>query len=165
VRVVSAPGAGATITVYLPATDARPVPVVVPTDDAAGWTHRGTALLVDDEPVVREVVRDMLSDMGLTAVTASEGEDAIALLEGLPSRFDLAILDLHMPGLPSLRVLEALRTIAPGLPVLLTSGYGPSDHVRFALEQHAGTAFLQKPYRLADLRVTLRALLGDQRSA
>ncbi len=157
-RVASALGEGTTITVYLPATDATPHARDEARVEAVDWRAVGTALLVDDEPAVREVVGMMLEDIGFAAVPASEGEDAIGLFETRPSRFDLVVLDLHMPGLPTLEVLAALRAIRPDLPALLTSGYGPSDDVKEAVRAPA-TAFLQKPYRLIDLRGALKTLL------
>ncbi len=158
-RVDSEPGRGTTITVYLPATDATPRERVEERVVAADWRGSGTALLVDDEPAVREVVGMMLEDIGFTVVPASEGEDAVGLLETKPSRYDLALLDLHMPGMPSLETLGALRVVRPGIPVRLTSGYGPSEEVQAAVREPA-TGFLQKPYRLGDLRGSLRAILG-----
>jgi Response regulator containing CheY-like receiver, AAA-type ATPase, and DNA-binding domains len=68
------------------------------------------------------------------------------------------ILDLLMPEMPGLQVLQELRQRFPELPVLLSSGYAPDEQVRQALALPR-TAFLQKPYTLAQLEQALAHLL------
>lgn len=161
-KVASAPGRGTSITVYLPVSAARPPARAEAGGAALEWNGAGTALLIDDEPATREVVGMMLEEVGITAVPASEGDDAISLFETKPSRFDLVILDLHMPGRPPLETLRALRAIRPALPVLLTSGSEPPDEVKRAIRSPA-MAFLQKPYRLVELRAAVKSLLRPDR--
>ena len=91
-------------------------------------------LVVDDEEEVGEVVADILTTAGHTAVVARSGQEAVSRLGA--ERFDLVFTDLAMPGMTGWQVARAVKDRAPGVPVVLVSGFG----VEVAPEELAGAA-------------------------
>src|SRR5262245_47454890 len=97
-----------------------------PSQDATSpdpGTHavpRGSILVVDDEPGVREVVAEMLCDAGYVVETAGHARDAIALLEG--REYDAVLSDVNMPDVDGLAFLRAVRERDLDVPVILMSG-------------------------------------------
>ena len=155
IKVHSEPGAGTTIRVFLPATQESPQ--VTETARGTGdWRGHGRVLLVDDEDEVRSVGGELLKALGFTVVTAADGEEAVQRFS--ESRdFSFVILDLTMPRMDGEQCYRALRSIEPGVQVIIASGYSEQEVTRkFAGE--AVTGFVQKPYSLATLRDAVRKL-------
>jgi signal transduction histidine kinase len=160
IQVDSAVGVGTTIRVMFPAS-AKPVPDEL-TRGAVRSLHGGerTALVVDDEEMVREVIRNVLLANGLRVVTARDGFEALELLEGRPELIDLVLLDLTMPGMDGSAALEKIRSIDSNVPVVLMSGYDEKDAtLRFGDGSLAG--FLQKPFDASALMGTIEQVLAD----
>ncbi|MEO3434475.1 PAS domain S-box protein [Inquilinus sp. CAU 1745] len=112
----------------------------------------GTALLVDDEDLVRMSTADMLIDLGFEVIEAGSAEEALRLVgEGLKP--DLLVTDHLMPGMTGVELADALRSGQPELPVLVVSGYAEADGVA------AGLPRLTKPFRNAELAASLAALV------
>ena len=111
----------------------------------------GTALLVDDEELVRLTTADMLIDLGYEVAEAASAEEALRLLdEGLqPS---LLVTDHLMPGMNGAELARLVGSRRPGLPVLIVSGYAEADGVA------PGLARLTKPFRNSELASSLAAL-------
>ncbi len=120
----------------------------------------GRVLVVDDEESVREFMRDLLENWGLTVALAAGGVQAKAMLDAAPDSVDLVITDQTMPRLTGLDLASHLRSIRPGLPVILYSGYleGMSEDDAKA----AGvSALLRKPVQPAELFDLLQRLLSS----
>ena len=156
-HVASAPGQGSTFTLLLP-----PSPETVAAANAVpdkARQYSGKALVIDDESTVRDSTAGLLATLGFTVVTADNGANGIAQFCTGPADFALVLLDLTMPGLNGEDTLASLRTIAPGVRVLLISGY--SENARAArLAGAAPTGFLQKPFTRDALELKLRELLN-----
>ena len=111
----------------------------------------GTALLVDDEDLVRMSTADMLMDLGYTVVEASSGEEAVRLVaDGL--RPDVLVTDHLMPGMTGVELARDLRSRRPDLPVLIVSGYAEAEGLGSEI------ARLTKPVRNAELAESLSSL-------
>jgi len=167
VRVASAPDAGATFTVLLPAAGVRRA--VGPRQRARSKEPAAAAapdqqriLVVDDEQHVRKVASQLLRAGGYAVTTATDGEEAVERLEADPGGFDLVLLDMTMPGFDGLEVLEVIRRLRPDLPVLLSSGYG-RERVRHVLNEDPACSFIQKPYRRRELLASAAAMLRAPR--
>ena len=122
--------------------------------------RRACVLVAEDEDRVRELAINVLDAHGFAAIGARQGAEALSLLREHAAEIDAVLLDLSMPVLDGLSVLEELRRENPSLPVVVTSGYAstPGD-----LESSA-VSFLPKPYRGEHLIARLRALLADRES-
>jgi two-component system nitrogen regulation response regulator NtrX len=111
-------------------------------------------LVVDDEAPIREVLIDFLTDHGFEAHGAMNGKQALSLVASL--RPQVILLDVSMPGLSGIEVLEKLRGRTPAPAVIMISGHADQDIALKALELGAFD-FIQKPL---DLRYLERTLLA-----
>jgi two-component system, cell cycle sensor histidine kinase and response regulator CckA len=114
-------------------------------------------LIVEDADLVRELVADTLESYGYRVLSASRGDEALALVESHDGDIDLLLTDVVMPGMNGGQLAERLVALQPSIKVLFTSGY-PDDVVR----RHGGAVahdFLAKPYLPEDLARMIRRLL------
>jgi putative two-component system response regulator len=105
-------------------------------------------LVIDDEPIIRDLMVEILADAGHEVVGAETAARALELLRD--GDFSLVISDIMMPGLSGLELLETLREIRPSLPVVLVTGAGTYEHLREALARGAGGLVL-KPFSHGEL--------------
>ena len=159
IDIVSAPGAGATLRIYLPRADlSEAAPAAVASHDVSGGSEN--ILVVEDDESVRSSVCATLAGLGYQVQSASDAEAAWQLLqEGVPA--DLLFTDVVMPGgLSAPDLVRAALALRPGLAVLYTSGY-TRDAVL-----HAGAGvealLLKKPYRREQLAEKVREALARQ---
>lgn len=146
----SNPGLGTTVELWLPSTDEQ-VTTAAETEDAPAQKGCGTALLVDDEELVRTSTADMLADLGYTVIEASAAEEALKLLEqGL--RPTIVVTDHLMPGLNGTDFARVVAGRLPGVPTLIISGYAEVEGVAPDLPR------LVKPFRQLDLAAKLAEL-------
>jgi CheY-like chemotaxis protein len=120
-------------------------------------SDRETILLAEDEPVVRDVVRETLERRGYVVLDGGDAPQALALAAGHRGRIDLLLSDVSMPGMNGVELAERLREQRPGLPVLLMSG-APETDVIGHIASEPGICFIAKP-------VTSTALLDAVRAA
>lgn len=116
-------------------------------------------LVIDDEPGIRQTLAGILSDEGHKPTTADSGEEGIA--QFAREEFDLVILDLWLPGMDGLNVLERLRN-AGGPPVIVISGHGNVDTAVRATRLGAYD-FLEKPLSLERVLLTVSHALADKK--
>ncbi|MBI9083242.1 MAG: cache domain-containing protein [Desulfobacterales bacterium] len=145
IDVSSTLGQGTCFKIYLPARDS--CDVFEHADEDGVTQGSGTILLVDDEPDIREVARDMLLAMGYTVYTAAGGDEALETFRAQKGRIDLVILDLIMPGMGGGEVFDRLRALDPDVTVLLSSGYSQDGEAAEILAR-GGKGFIQKPFRM-----------------
>lgn len=122
---------------------------------------RERILVVDDEPDIRDIVREILEDEGYSAVTAENAE--VGRERKLREDFDLVLLDIWMPGTDGITLLkEWADGGAPDIPVVMISGHG---NVETAVEaiRFGAYDFLEKPLSTAKLLVTVKRALQDSR--
>jgi signal transduction histidine kinase/CheY-like chemotaxis protein/PAS domain-containing protein len=160
-QVQSALGEGSTFELLLPAHEGAATTSPVdrsPADHAslATWRTSGTALVIDDERGVRDLVRAVLERAGMTVITAESGERGVEAFAGAVDEIRVVLVDLTMPGLDGRETLAAIRQRRPEVPAILMSGYSPAD-----LINSPAYAFLHKPFMPATLRLVLKRLLGE----
>src|SRR5262247_3804000 len=114
-------------------------------------------LIVDDDPVQRRLIENMVTRAGHEAVIADGGDAAVALLTGA-DRFDAVVLDLVMPDLDGLGVLAKMRDASLTTPVIVQTAHGSIDNVVTAMRAGA-TDFVVKPVDAERLQVSLRNAL------
>ncbi len=144
ISVRSAPGEGATFTVYLPRSGEPALPEEGAAEPAA-LPGAGTILLVEDEPSLRSLVAGYLREHGYVVHEAGDAQRALALARGEP--LDLLLTDIVMPGMSGPQLAATLAECRPDLRVIFMSGYAEHASLREAVLQE-GTLFLQKPFRL-----------------
>src|SRR5262250_2133462 len=115
-------------------------------------------LIVDDDPVQRRLLENVVTRTGYEAVVAEGGDAAVALLAGA-DRFDAVVLDLVMPDLDGLGVLAKMREASLTTPVIVQTAHGGIDNVVTAMRAGA-TDFVVKPVGAERLQVSLRNALA-----
>ncbi len=154
-------GHGTTFKIYLPALEQAAAAEDPDTPAFSGLLPGGseTILVTDDEPYVREIAGDLLTQLGYTVLFAENGETALAMYQKQPNDIDLVLLDLGMPGMGGRKCLEALKALNPNIRVIIASGYASQTHFEGAMELGAA-AFISKPYQLGELAVRVREVLN-----
>ncbi|PYV91536.1 MAG: hybrid sensor histidine kinase/response regulator [Acidobacteria bacterium] len=156
--VYSEPTRGTTFKIYLP----QVVESVRPLELSKGVTdlERGseTVLLVEDEEIVRNLVRNILQRKGYTVLEACNGNQALQVSESHSGPIHLLVTDVVMPGMSGRELAERVMTVRGEVKVLYMSGYTEN-----AISRHGfldpGVAFIQKPFTLAILTRTVRQVL------
>ena len=126
---------------------------------SAGAGSPRTILLVEDDPVVRHVVRLLLELDGAIVLEAKDGEDALTILDGHTGAIDLLLTDVMMPGLSGAEVCERVRAGRPGLPTLFISGFYP-EAIFPEQRLPEDSAFLAKPFMPEELVDAVDELLA-----
>jgi signal transduction histidine kinase len=158
IKVTSAPGRGTRVRILFPLSEAARVARAQPVPrDRESPVRGGTVLIVDDEDTVRRVARRILEAAGFTVRTASGGVEAMRSLREAPAAVDLVLLDMTMPDMSGAQTLQELQRIRPGIRVVLSSGYSQEET---AVPAEDVAAFIQKPYRPADLVAAIRRALA-----
>ncbi len=158
--VDSKPGAGTTFELLLPAAEGdldHRLDTALP--PSALPPMQGLRLfLVEDEPTVYKLVSRVLVQAGAQVTAYQDGAQAAAEFD--PSKFDLAVLDLTVPGLSGRDVFHRLRALQPDLPVLLISGYTEQEAAdQFSDVRPSG--FLQKPFTSRELIRAIDTIRDD----
>jgi PAS domain S-box-containing protein len=155
----SEPGQGTVFKIYIPSLEAA--------DQLAGTSREDgdavkggneTILLVDDEEALRETGSRILSTMGYQALTASNGEEALATYRSRQGEIDLVVLDIGMPGMGGHRCLQEILAISPNAKVIIASGYSPGLQLKETLAAGA-IGYIAKPFGKDDLLKKVRSVL------
>ena len=160
VRIYTELDEGTTMCLYLPrlhGEEAAPDPagVALAPEADAGLS----VLVVDDEPTVRLLVAEVLTDAGHHAIEATDGPTGLKILQS-NVRIDLLVTDVGLPGgLNGRQVADAARVLRPGLKVLFITGYAENAAVGNG-HLEPGMALLTKPFPIEDLKRRISELLG-----
>lgn len=119
-------------------------------------SERPKVLVIDDEPGVRELISEALSLSDINAVQAADGLEALSYLRR--ERFDLLILDINMPKLDGLALLEKLRTEGMSVPVLMLSARADKADINQGLRTGADD-YLTKPFSIEELVLRVKAIM------
>ncbi len=162
VRIYSEPGQGTMVCIYLPRhRGEEEVEEVLPVDPAAEAFAGQTVLIIDDEPSVRMLVCDALSDLGYQCLEAGDGPAGLRILES-KVRIDLLVTDVGLPGgLNGRQVADAARTLRPDLRILFVTGYAENAVLNHGHIEH-GMEVLTKPFAVDELRRRVATLLQPE---
>jgi CheY-like chemotaxis protein len=156
IKVYSEPGRGTNFKILLPASG-KPAELFNRESCGEDLRWSGTVLLVDDEETVRGMGVEMLKELGFTAITATDGREAVEMFRNTPE-IAFVILDLTMPHMDGEQCFRELRLLKPDVKVIMSSGYNEQEVTqKFIGKGLAG--FIQKPYRLSSLRDTIQSVL------
>ena len=149
-------GKGSTFRVLLPV---GLLPAAEKPSAAASAKCEGTVLLVEDEPLLRELGASVLESLGYQTLTAEDGVEGVEAFRANKGRLCAVLLDLKMPRMAGREALIEMRRIDPEVPVIVCTGFGENEEVQELLTLGA-TGMLPKPYRIADLATKLEQSLG-----
>jgi signal transduction histidine kinase/CheY-like chemotaxis protein len=164
ITVSSEPGKGATFTIELPATaDLAPSDSPAPAKPEASRSQEGAGkkiLLVDDEHILLEMIREGLKRHGYEITSANDGETALRELQ--TRNFDAICTDLKMPGLNGRQLYEWVRASRPDSArrVIFMTGDVINESLQMFLDQEQ-LACLHKPFSVADLRQAIKHILAE----
>ena len=162
IEVSSEVGQGSTFNVFFPASS-EPVKAPPPEPSLAAPVRGGheTILVVEDEPVLRDMAHLILQDCGYHVLEAGSGAEALQVWERNSGSIDLVLSDVVMPGGMSGRELaERLLASRPQLRIIFTSGYNVEE-TNTDFFRRDGAAFLPKPYTRGDLAKAVRECLDN----
>jgi hypothetical protein len=157
-RIDARAGRGTTVFLYF----RRAVLASAPIDSVAGPVKRpaGRILVVDDEEVILEICRLILTRAGYDVLVARNGSEALALFERQRSGIGLVLTDLAMPDMNGMTLLWTLRRSKPGLRVMVTTGRVTGDDFR-ELEHMGVKQVLWKPFTSGQLREAVSQTLAE----
>ncbi len=156
IAVQSELGEGTTFSIYLPAPKKevekeREVPAKIS-------PGKETVLLVDDEDMIIEIGKEMLSKMDYKVFTTRNGAEAVKTFTENKDIIDLVILDMIMPDMGGGETYDRMKEINPDVKVLLSSGYSINGEAASILERGCD-GFIQKPFSMNDLSSKIRVIL------
>src|SRR4051794_2946908 len=162
IRIRTEPGQGTIFRVLFPAVSGGVGEPEHTSTARSSWRGTGTVLIVEDEPGVREVAQQMLQDFGFTTLLAEDGRNGLEQMDHAGAQVTAVLLDLSMPRMGGKETFRRLREHAPGLPIVVMSGYTEEAVAEEFLQAGSGrTAFLQKPFLAEDLVGALRKVLEE----
>jgi len=158
--VASQVGKGSTFSVFFPAnTTPVEAKAAQTTPDSEVRGGRETILIVEDEPVLRDMAHVILQDCGYHILEASSGREALLVWENHQAAIDLVLTDVVMPeGISGMDLAQKLLATKPKLKIVFASGYS-MDNLDTAFVRNGRAAFLQKPYTHVTLAQAVRCAL------
>lgn len=157
--VENKPGRGCIFRAYLPVAEhAERLPPVLATP-AGNPAFGGTLLVIEDDQPVREVAARMIECCGFKVLTARDGVEGLEVFQLHDADIRCVLCDLTMPRMGGWETLAGLRSLRPGLPVILASGY---DEAQVMAGDHPERPqiFLGKPYQMQSLRAAIGKAIG-----
>jgi PAS domain S-box-containing protein len=160
-KIYSEVGKGTTFKLYLPRYrgDADAEEDIPQFSSAQGAEDGETVLVVEDEPVVRGLIVEVLSELGYRAIEAADGQQGLDVLHSR-RRIDLLITDIGLPGLNGRQVADAGRARRPELKVLFMTGYAENAALASGFLE-PGMAMITKPFAMEHLATRIRQIIED----
>lgn len=160
VLIESELGQGTAVILCLPRHLGGEEPVVTAQPGAAPQVQAGeVVLVVEDEPAVRGLVVEVLTELGYEALEAADGPEGLDILQS-DCRIDLLITDIGLPGLNGRQIADVARVKRPDLKILLMTGYAESVASPSGLLE-AQMSLIAKPFTMDELAVRIRLLISD----
>lgn len=115
-------------------------------------------LIVEDDPMIADALSDIVTVLGYTSVWAGTGDDALQLLEVYDDPFDLAILDLELPGLSGTETAKKLKELIPDIKIIFSTGYSDQED---NIDTNDPNVFgiIRKPFELDDIKAAIEKVL------
>lgn len=152
IEVNSIPGKGTTFNIYLPLADPANLPATSkPTSEdnqQQKLEGKGTVLIIDDEEVICNAIREGFNRIGFNVLTANSGEDGIEIYKN--QQVDLVLLDMIMPGMTGEETYRKLKEIDPAVKVVVQTGYTQPDSEQ-RMRQNGVLAVYHKPFDIIDV--------------
>lgn len=161
INLYSEPGKGTQFNIYFPSAKHLSLSAPVEPLDVSG---SGTILVIDDETHVRELCKDMLGLLGYNVLLAESGAAGIGIYREQKDNISLVILDMVMPTMGGSETFRALKTINPGVKIVLYSGYSHNNFAGISeLLERGASGFIQKPFSSQDIGLAIKKALAKER--
>lgn len=159
VRILSQPGKGTRVQLYMPCLGGEVGILAVEERKAAPLGGGEVVLVVEDEAVVRSLILEVLGELGYQTLEAADAQEAIPFLEN-PQRIDLMISDVGLPGMNGRQLADLAQANRPELKVLLASGYAEGSNVSGYLA--ANMEIITKPFAIDTLANKISEMLNPE---
>jgi PAS domain S-box-containing protein len=158
-KIDSELGKGTTVKLYLPRYNGEIEEdgLIPDLSDVRNAHTNETVLVVEDEFVVRELIVEVLKELGYSTLEAEDGTAALKILQS-PQRVDLMISDIGLPGLNGRQIVEAARATRPSLKVLFMTGYAENAAMAAGFLE-PGMSMITKPFAMEALATRVREIL------
>jgi PAS domain S-box-containing protein len=160
IHLSSAPGQGATFDLYFPAVPDKEADGDLPANRHSRTKAAGTILVAEDEPALRELVKQTLEQSGYRVVEATDGYDAVRIIEQYAGEIHLLLTDVIMPLMNGHELASRVKAVRPGTQVLYMSGY-TDDVLAFHGIASPEIAFIQKPFTPSELIARVATMFGS----
>jgi len=163
VKIYSEVGQGTTIRIYLPRHRgaAQEEPSTMPFTEAPRAEAGETVLVVEDEPVIRNLIVEVLQDLGYRALEASDGPAGLKVLQSR-QRIDLLVTDVGLPGINGRQLADAARETRHSLKVLFITGYAENAMLANGFLD-PGMEMITKPFAVEALAARIRSMIQGTR--
>ena len=159
ITIKSAAGQGCRVTIALPRINA-PVTQLVQRERGGQQLPTASFLLVDDDQMVRDVMKEGLEVRGSKVVEARDGSEALSIYRANQESFDIVILDMVMPGMGGAQVFRRIRELNADQAVIIYSGFAQDESVKSMLATGA-CRFIRKPFRSEDFIQLVKDVLSS----
>ncbi len=160
ISLESSTDSGTTFTISLPCVGVLDEEQRSETLNPFGTIKKKAALLVDDEPFMRGLGMDMLQSLGFRVSVASNGREAMELIQRKPDYFDIIVSDSKMPEMNGLELADAARKIRPDIPFALVTAFADNE-AETKIGSLERAEILQKPFLFDGLKRCLERLLKE----
>lgn len=161
IEVDSEPGRGTKFHIYLPLMEDDVSPSALSdSEEDIFYGHGETILLVDDDKGVLDTGQEVLVSLGYKVLTASNGQDAVDIIQAMGSGVDLVILDVVMPKLGGVAASHQMHRIRPDIRTLFATAYHETDKADPLLAGTKGSV-LSKPFSVKELSRAIKEMLSD----
>jgi signal transduction histidine kinase/ActR/RegA family two-component response regulator len=162
IDLISQPGNGLRVRVILPKTmlGEEAPRLQIRSHTTISDFQEGTIMVVEDEPIVRNIASKVLKRLGYKVIEAASGEEALATLRFFTSRIDMLITDVAMPGMNGRELADLFVQAVPNIRILFTSGY-TNDHLASEGVHCREVQFLAKPYSPQTLMQLVQKMMKD----
>jgi len=159
IQVKSEVGEGTTFSIYLPAkyVSHQKEEIEEAKSDTA-VQGKGKILVVDDEDVFREMMKDVLAYLGYDVLASENGQEGIQVYKEHQEEIDLVILDMNMPVMDGKEMFRILKKINPNVRALLATGFALDGEVQELMTEGV-MGFIQKPFMIEDISKAIDALM------
>ncbi len=118
-------------------------------------------LVVDDEPMIRDLLKEMLESIGYEVHAVSSGQAALDYYSAYGDQVDIVLLDVMMPGMSGVDAFRRLKEMDPGIKAILASGYVESSQLDQAVRDGI-KGFIPKPFALSELNRKIESIMDCQ---
>ena len=122
--------------------------------------NQTTILIVDDEPLVLEIIEEQLSFLGFNTLSAGNGTDALKLVNCF-GQINILLTDIVMPGMNGIELISKFKKLCPETKVILMTGYSHLSSFGISEQSRENYPCLKKPFSLEDIKVEISKTLNN----